>query len=159
VTVVSSDIVSGTTAQLQVDDIFTVRDLLYGLMLPSGNDAARCLGRHVGQIILDAENGSGDPLDRFVTEMNVTASGWGWTGAELGTPSGYPDTISTMNSKHLVDMLRQIAVADSPLIGVAGTRSWQASVGGPNARTVTYTNTTNPDGAVKFPEYLAAKTG
>ena len=28
-------------------DCFTVADLLYGLMLPSGNDAALALGRHL----------------------------------------------------------------------------------------------------------------
>jgi serine-type D-Ala-D-Ala carboxypeptidase (penicillin-binding protein 5/6) len=30
----------GTTMNLQVGDQFSLRDLLYGLLLPSGNDAA-----------------------------------------------------------------------------------------------------------------------
>ncbi len=30
----------GTTAELQAGDIVTLRDLLFGLMLPSGNDAS-----------------------------------------------------------------------------------------------------------------------
>jgi D-alanyl-D-alanine carboxypeptidase len=32
--------VGGTTAKLNVGDVFTVIDLIYGMMLPSGNDAA-----------------------------------------------------------------------------------------------------------------------
>lgn len=31
---------NGTSAQLRTGDVITVRDLLYALMLPSGNDAA-----------------------------------------------------------------------------------------------------------------------
>lgn len=30
----------GTTAELKYNDILNIEDLLYGLMLPSGNDAA-----------------------------------------------------------------------------------------------------------------------
>lgn len=30
----------GTTAELKYNDILSIEDLLYGLMLPSGNDAA-----------------------------------------------------------------------------------------------------------------------
>lgn len=33
----------GTTAELEVGDMLTIEDLLYGLMLPSGNDAATVL--------------------------------------------------------------------------------------------------------------------
>ena len=32
--------VNGTTAKLQCNDILTVEELMYGMMLPSGNDAA-----------------------------------------------------------------------------------------------------------------------
>ena len=42
VTSVASDI-RGTTANLETGDVLTVEQLLYGLMLPSGNDAAFAL--------------------------------------------------------------------------------------------------------------------
>src|SRR5690606_29317072 len=41
-------------------DCFTMRDMLYGLMLPSGNDAALAIGRHVA--------GSDEA---FVAQMNT----------------------------------------------------------------------------------------
>lgn len=39
--------VGGTTANLKKDDYVCIRDLLYGLMLPSGNDAAQTLAENV----------------------------------------------------------------------------------------------------------------
>ena len=38
----------GTSATLKPFDFVSLRDLLYGLMLPSGNDAAVCLAENVG---------------------------------------------------------------------------------------------------------------
>lgn len=41
----------GTSAELQAGDIVTLKDLLYGLMLPSGNDASIVIAETVGKII------------------------------------------------------------------------------------------------------------
>lgn len=41
----------GTSAQLQTGQIYTVQQLLYGLMLPSGNDAAICLAKWGGKYL------------------------------------------------------------------------------------------------------------
>lgn len=43
--------VSGTSAELVEGDIYTVEQLLYGLMLPSGNDAAVCLADWGGKLL------------------------------------------------------------------------------------------------------------
>lgn len=43
---------TGTTAELIEGDVYTVEQLLYGLMLPSGNDAAQALARWGGNVIL-----------------------------------------------------------------------------------------------------------
>lgn len=43
--------VSGTSAQLVEGDIYTLEQLLYGLMLPSGNDAAMCLADWAGKLL------------------------------------------------------------------------------------------------------------
>lgn len=39
----------GTTAGLEEGDVISLWDLLYGLMLPSGNDAALCIAQNVGK--------------------------------------------------------------------------------------------------------------
>ena len=40
--------INGTSARLRNGDILSVWDLLHGLMLPSGNDAATSLAEHFG---------------------------------------------------------------------------------------------------------------
>ena len=50
-------------------DILTVQQLLEGALIPSGNDAARTLARHVGLKLL--AGAGGDPIARFVDEMNA----------------------------------------------------------------------------------------
>lgn len=44
--------VTGTSACLQAGDTLTLQELLFGLMLPSGNDAAHMLALHFGTIIM-----------------------------------------------------------------------------------------------------------
>jgi len=64
---------------LNVGDTVTVRQLLEGLMVASGNDAAEALAQTVG--------GSGD---RFVEEMNATAGRLGLHDTHFVTPHGLP---------------------------------------------------------------------
>lgn len=49
----SCESVVGTTANLAAGDTLTINELLYGLMLPSGNDAAHMLALHFGTLLLD----------------------------------------------------------------------------------------------------------
>jgi D-alanyl-D-alanine carboxypeptidase (penicillin-binding protein 5/6) len=42
----------GTTAELAAGDQLNVWDMLHGLMLPSGNDAAMALAEHFGNKLL-----------------------------------------------------------------------------------------------------------
>jgi D-alanyl-D-alanine carboxypeptidase (penicillin-binding protein 5/6) len=59
---------------LQAGDIVTFRDLLYGLLLPSGNDAANAVARVIGGQLLAAKGKTGDPVQRFIDEMNALAT-------------------------------------------------------------------------------------
>lgn len=43
--------VKGTTADLIEGDILTVNQLFYGMMLPSGNDAAFALAEYFGELL------------------------------------------------------------------------------------------------------------
>lgn len=45
--------VCGTTASLSYGEIYTVDQLLYGLMLPSGNDASMALAIWAGRKLLE----------------------------------------------------------------------------------------------------------
>jgi len=41
----------GTSAELEAGDLLCVEDLLYALMLPSGNDASICLAELMGKVL------------------------------------------------------------------------------------------------------------
>ena len=47
--------VGGTTAELKEGDRLTIHDLLYGLLLPSGNDAAVTLAENFNNLIIKRE--------------------------------------------------------------------------------------------------------
>src|SRR6266568_2165358 len=59
-------------------DTLTVEDLLYGLMVPSGNDAALVLADYVG----------GGSVDKFVAMMNEKAAQMGLKETHFVNPHG-----------------------------------------------------------------------
>jgi len=84
--------IGGTKAFIKEGDIFKANDLLYGLMLPSGNDAGKCLCEHFG-LYLAKEFGketSSLMLGRkhFVHEMNKNAKALGMTHTKYDNPTG-----------------------------------------------------------------------
>lgn len=76
---------SGSSAGLRPGDRVTVKELLFGLMLPSGNDAAVALAEHFGPRLAAGE---GNPHDRFVAAMNARAAALGLTATRYGNPHG-----------------------------------------------------------------------
>ncbi len=64
-----------------IGESFSIKDLLYGLMLPSGNDAALVLATYVG---------NGD-ISAFVDLMNAKASELGCTNTHFNNPHGLYD--------------------------------------------------------------------
>ena len=64
-----------------IGESFSVRDLLYGLMLPSGNDAALVLADYVGQ-----------GIDGFVDLMNRKAAQLGCANTHFTSPHGLHDS-------------------------------------------------------------------
>lgn len=49
--------IRGTSAEIEFGDIYTIHQLLLGLMLPSGNDASLALARWAGNILLLTDPG------------------------------------------------------------------------------------------------------
>ena len=67
-----------STAHLQKGDVLSLKDLIYGLMLPSGNDSAVAIAEHI----------SGNTED-FVKLMNEEAIALGATNTHFVNPHGY----------------------------------------------------------------------
>ena len=71
--------VPGTSIYLEKGETLTLHDLLYGLMLASGNDAAVAIAEHIG--------GS---VEGFCAMMNTKAASLGCTHTHYVTPHGLP---------------------------------------------------------------------
>lgn len=159
VTITSADVaITGSLAGLQAGDAVTWRDLYHGMMLPSGNDAARAIGRLTGELILAAEGATGSGMTRYLTEAATAAAELRWAGAVIADPSGLDDN-SRLTVRHLAHILRIIAATDPFALTVMGTHNYTITVTGANARTIPLAHTIDPNGAVKLPEFVAGKTG
>lgn len=69
-----------SVCNLKAGDVIRLRDLLYGLMLRSGNDAAVAIAEYI----------SGD-VDSFAALMNQEAAAMGATRSHFVNPNGLPD--------------------------------------------------------------------
>ncbi len=101
------------TAGLRKGERFTVRDLLYALMLPSGADAANALARHYGP-----------GKTAFVAKMNRTARALGLTDTRYTNADGMP-TPANGGYSTAVDQakLAQHALENDLFTTVVGTRT------------------------------------
>jgi D-alanyl-D-alanine carboxypeptidase (penicillin-binding protein 5/6) len=67
-------------------ETFLVEDLIYGMLLPSGNDAARALARALGE----QQGGTGDGGEAvFLTRMNERVEAMGLTNTYFRNPDGW----------------------------------------------------------------------
>ena len=110
---------SQSRAHLVAGDELTVRDLLVALVVPSGNDAALALARHVGSKL---PNGSADPVGRFVAEMNALVADRGLANTRFANPSGIDAPEHYASARDLA-MLMAEATADPVLAEAMGTAS------------------------------------
>ena len=97
-------------------DCFTMRDLLYGLMLPSGNDAALAIARY--------QAGSDEA---FVAQMNTLVRRLGLSESNFTDPHGLGSSQHRM-SAHDVAMLSRYGMTQVPLFReIVAQRNWTAA--------------------------------
>ena len=89
----------GSSLYLVEGDQMRLRDLLYGLMLRSGNDAAWAIARHVG----------GD-VDTFVAMMNEKAEKIGMTNSTFANPSGLDETTFNLSTARDMALAQRYAM-------------------------------------------------
>lgn len=117
VTVPAEAILSGTSAQLVPGEQISVRDLLTGLMVASGNDAAMALAVHVG----GSEEG-------FVEMMNAAAREMGLDHTRFTNPHGLDEPGHAASVRDLVT-IGEAVMSDPVLAPLAGSRT--ATIAGP----------------------------
>jgi len=95
-------------------DCFTMRDLLYGLMLPSGNDAALAIGRYV----------SGSDA-AFVESLNALVARLGLGDTHFANPHGL-DEPGHVSSAYDLAMLARYGMSLSAFADVVNAPAWTA---------------------------------
>ena len=118
VTVKREHLKEGSSMYLAEGETLTMEELLYGLMLPSGNDAAECIADYCG--------GDGGTA-AFVRRMNETAAALGMTHTSFANPSGLD---AEGHYSCALDMARLMARAmDDPTFAqIVSTRTVKAGV-------------------------------
>lgn len=96
-------------------EILTLEDLLYGLMLPSGNDAAVAIAEHVG--------GS---VENFVRMMNDKAVELGLKDTHFANPHGL-DEEGHYSSAYDLAMIGRYAMRNADFARIVGTRAYVAN--------------------------------
>ena len=86
----------GSNVALKVDEQISVRDLLYCLMVKSGNDAASVLAVH-----------NAGSIEAFVEVMNRRAAELGCTGTHFVNPHGLHDDEHYTTARDLMKILRE----------------------------------------------------
>ncbi|HXG09773.1 MAG TPA: D-alanyl-D-alanine carboxypeptidase family protein [Gemmataceae bacterium] len=144
----------GSTAGVRAGEKLSVRELLYGLLLPSGNDAAVALAEHFGERFRPADEKT-DPVERFVAEMNRRAQALNLKETKYVDPNGLG-----ANHASARDLLRLTWTAlQDPLFGkYVQTRVHRCTVTQPDGtpREITWRNTNQ---LLDIEGYDGVKTG
>ncbi|MCO6452323.1 MAG: D-alanyl-D-alanine carboxypeptidase [Caldilineales bacterium] len=103
VTVPQAALIGDASMGLQAGDGVTVETLLYGALLPSGNDAAMTLAL-----------AAAGTTEAFVERMNARAADWGLTQTHFENPHGLDEPGHISSATDLAGLARQ--VLDSPVL-------------------------------------------
>ena len=115
----------GTSANLLEDSTLSIKSLLYGLMLPSGNDAAWALAEHFGGMMYVTNK----PVEHFIEEMNTLAKELQLTCTHFKNPHGlaYKRNVSSARD---VAVLAANALKEPVLREIVSCREYTAEVRG-----------------------------
>ncbi len=105
---------SSTVMGLALGDRFTLGDLLHGLLLPSGNDAALAVGRHV----------SGSDA-AFVNEMNLLLYRMGMDSSHFSNPHGLGSRNHVVSARDMA-MLARYAMTFPDYQAIIAARTYAA---------------------------------
>ena len=111
----------GSTSDVHSGERVAVRELLYGLLLPSGNDASVALAEHFGHRLNPSDAPQLDPLAAFVAAMNRTAKELGLKDTHFENPHGLTARTHKSTARDLAALAR-IALATPGLPDYVGTR-------------------------------------
>jgi D-alanyl-D-alanine carboxypeptidase (penicillin-binding protein 5/6) len=144
---------TGSSSKLKAGERLPVKELFFGMLLPSGNDAAVALAEHFGPRF--PAGADPDPVARFVVAMNQKAKSLGLKETSFADPNGLSkdDLASARDLATLTWHARQSEAFRT----YTATRRHTARVKGPDGeRSITW-ETTNK--LLEIDGYDGVKTG
>jgi D-alanyl-D-alanine carboxypeptidase len=139
---------SSTVMGFGAGESFTLRDLLYGMMLPSGNDAAHAIARALGSRDGESDDAA---VDRFVDLMNERIRNMGLTDTNLVRPDGW-GVKDHYSSAHDLAAFTMYALRYPTFVDLISTAEYTTSNGSyPVTNTNKMLNT--------YPDLIGGKTG
>ncbi len=106
--------VEGSSMYLEAGEIMTLEELLYGLMLSSGNDAAVAISEHLGG------------TEKFVALMNQTAKELGAKSTHFENPNGLPHE-NHYSTAYDMALLTARGLENSDFAKIVSTKSYSIS--------------------------------
>lgn len=103
----------GSGIYIKKGEILTLRDLVYGLMLRSGNDAALAIANYVSK-----------DTDSFVKLMNEKAKKIGMTNTEFNNPSGLDEEEGNYSTAYDMAILMSYAYKNEEFKKITGTKKY-----------------------------------
>ena len=149
ITAQTSDLVGESTMDLKAGETLPLEVYLYGLLLPSGNDAAQAIARSLG-----AQPGDTKPeqsVARFIDKMNAKARALGARETRFASPDGL-DAANQGTSAYDLAIIGAAFVSNPALTKIAGTVTYEGY-----GHTLHNTNKLLYDG--RYPSVVAGKTG
>ena len=103
----------GSGIYIKVGEELTLRDLVYGLMLRSGNDASFVIAKYIG--------GS---VDKFVDMMNKKAKELGMNDTTYNNPNGLDDYGGNLSSAYDMAILTSYAMGNAEYKNITKTKKY-----------------------------------
>lgn len=128
-----------TRAYLEEGEILTIRNLLAGMLLPSGNDAAYAVAAYVGRKALrDPEASREEAVTEFTRLMNKKAGILGAKNSCFKTPDGY-DAVGQYTTAYDMGLIGMAAAANETITEISSQSSSRNIF--PSGQDVTWKNT------------------
>ncbi len=153
-----ADRTPGSTSGVREGESLPLGELLYGLLLPSGNDASVALGEHVGSRFQPARgDDSEDSLSRFIAEMNRQAEALSLKETHFANTHGLTAEGHRTSARDLATLAAQ-CLQDPLFARIVSTSRHGCTLKGPeeSTRNVVWENTNNLLG---IEGYTGVKTG
>lgn len=103
----------GTNIYVEVGEVLTIKDLLYGLMLRSGNDAAIVLANNV----FDSE-------EEFINKMNEKAKSLGMNNTHFDNPHGLDEDTKNYSTAYDMALLARYAFNNKEYKKIISTKKY-----------------------------------